>query len=250
MNQEHLRLLNLQVYRRGRPLANPLTLNLDPGTVLGVVGPNGVGKSSLLAAIASAGVQVSGSVQLGDIALTSVSARARATRLAMLSQDVVAPDELVVHEIVAVGAHAGRRNDIEASVTAALERLDIGDLAHARYGTLSGGQRQLTHLARVLAQNTPVIVLDEPTSALDLGHQRSIEQLMRELGNEGRIVIAALHDLSLALNACTRVLLLDQQGEHHAGKPTEVFRADLLRVVYGVETSIHTAPNGRTFLIS
>lgn len=235
-------------FRAGRALSDPLDLRLLPGSVLGVVGPNGVGKSSLPGALAHAGVRSFGRVHLGDQDLTAMPPSARARLISMLAQDLRAPDELEVRELVAVGAHASRREDPGAAVAQALGEAGVADLAERRFGTLSGGQKQLVQLARVLAQNTSVVIFDEPTSALDLFHQRSVEQTMRRLGNDGKIVITALHDLSLALNACTQILLLKGDGDSHAGAPSEVLRPDLVHAAYGVHTTIHTTPRGRRFL--
>lgn len=229
-------------------LSDPLTLTLEPGTVLGIVGPNGVGKSSLLGAIAHSGVASYGTAAFGGEELSRVHARRRAELVSLMAQDHGAPGELRVRELVGVGAWASARTDPTVAVDAALSRAGVAHLADRRYGALSGGQRQLVQLARVLAQNTPIVVLDEPTSALDLSHQRAVEQIMRGLGNQGRIVIAAIHDLSLALNACTRVLLLDPGGASHTGTPHEVLGPDRVFAAYGVRTTIHTTPQGRRIL--
>ena len=234
--------------RGSTALSDPLTLSLPPGTVLGIVGPNGVGKSSFLSALAHSGVASYGRASLGPESLTGMSARRRATQLALMAQDHDAPHELLVHELVGVGAWASGRENAAGAVAAALARTGTAHLATRRYGTLSGGQRQLVQLARVLAQHTPVVMLDEPTSALDLAHQRAVEQIMRRLGNQGRIVIAAIHDLSLALNACTRVLLLNPGGSSHSGAPDEALAPERIFAAYGVRTTIHTTPGGRRVL--
>ena len=243
-----LELTEFGAMRGGLALSDPLSLRLEPGTVLGIVGPNGVGKSSLLGAIAHTGISSFGTAEFGGERLGQIGARRRAEFLSLMSQDHGAPDELRVRELVGVGAWASRRPDPDAAVAAALARTGITELSERRYGRLSGGQRQLVQLARVLAQNTPIVVLDEPTSALDLYHQRAVEQIMRGLGNQGRIVIAAIHDLSLALNACTRVLLLDPGGGTHAGPPQEVLHPERIYAAYGVRTTIHTTPQGRRLL--
>ena len=234
--------------RAGRALGDPLQLRLLPGTVLGVVGPNGVGKSSLLAALAHAGVASFGQARRGNDDLGRMRAQDRAAVVSMLAQDTRAPEELRVREVVAIGARASRRSDPEAAIHAALTGAEVTDLAERRFGSLSGGQQQLVQIARVLAQDTPIVILDEPTSALDLYHQRVVEHTMRRLGERGKIVVAALHDLSLALNACTQVLLLGRDGVSHAGAPAEVLRSDLVHAAYGVHTSIHTTEQGRQFL--
>jgi len=245
---EPLDLASFGARRNGRALSRPLTLSVPAGTVLGVVGPNGVGKSSLLGAIAHSGVQSYGRMAYGGADLSRLGPRRRARIVSLLSQDLRAPDELRVRELVQVGAHSSGRPHPAAAVEESLDELGIGDLAERSFGSLSGGQRQLAQIARVLAQRTPVVVVDEPTSALDLFHQRVIEQTLRRLGNEGRIVIAALHDLSLALNVCTKILLLDPEGGSHSGDPVEVLRPELVHAAYGVRTAIHTTPQGRSFL--
>ncbi|WP_217136371.1 ABC transporter ATP-binding protein [Leucobacter chinensis] len=243
-----LTLQSFGAMRGGKALAAALSIRLEPGTVLGVVGPNGVGKSSLLQAIAGAGVAHYGEALYDDASLQRMRAKERARVISLLAQDTGAPDELLVHELVSVGSLAGGRSDLTGASYRALEESGIGHLAQRRFGTLSGGQQQLVQLARVLAQDTPVVVLDEPTAALDLLHQRAVEQTMRRLGNDGKIVIAAVHDLSLALNSCTRVLLLDRTGGTHIGEPRDVLAADLVHQAYGVHTEILTAPGGRHIL--
>lgn len=234
--------------RSGRALGGPLELRFLPGTVLGVVGPNGVGKSSLLSALAHSGVERVGTAKRGERDLSRMSASDRASFVSLLAQDVNAPEELRAQELVAIGARAAKREDPTQAAKEALAEMGIADLAKRRFGTLSGGQKQLVQLARVLAQNTPIVILDEPTSALDLYHQRIVEKTMRKLGDDGKIVIAALHDLSLALNACTQILLLSNDGESYAGSPEDVLRPELVHAAYGVQTSIHTTPQGRRFL--
>lgn len=234
--------------RGGRALSDPVDLGLLPGTVLGVVGPNGVGKSSFLAALAHTGVHSVGTMHIGSTNLSAVRARDRARLISFLPQDLAAPGELLVTELVQIGAFAGGRRDPAAASVDALANVGIEHLATKRYGTLSGGQKQLTQIARVLAQDTPIVILDEPTAALDLFYQGEIERLMRGLGEAGKIVIAALHDLSLALNSCTQILLFSADGSTHAGTPTEVLNDAHVHAAFGVHATIHTTDRGRRYL--
>lgn len=235
--------------RSGRALSEPLSLEIPAGSVVGLLGPNGAGKSSLLAAIAHSGVASLGRCAHGSVDLGALRPRDRAQRLALLPQDLAAPAEFLVRELVAVGARAAAHPDPVAAVDVALERAGISDLADRRFGTLSGGQRQLSHLARVLAQDTPIVLLDEPTSALDLAHQRAVEHTIRRLAAEGRTVVTALHDLSFALNVCSLVLLLDRQGTALSGPPQRVLHPDHLHRVYGVRTETHRTPSGRAVIV-
>jgi iron complex transport system ATP-binding protein len=245
-----LELDRVQAVRRGRPLSEPISLRCPPGTVLGVVGPNGAGKSSLLGAVAHTGVAATGAVRYAGVELRRLDARHRARTVALLAQDNRAPDELLARDVVRVGARAGRPDagGVEEACDAALAATGVPELSGRRFGTLSGGERQLVQLARVLAQDTPVVVLDEPTSALDLAHQRAVEDAVRGLAGRGRIVLVALHDLSLALNACTRVLLLGSDGGWREGEPRDVLHPKNVHAVYGVRTTVHTTPGGRAFL--
>ncbi len=240
-----LELDRLQVLRRGTPLAAPLTLRCAPGTVLGLIGPNGAGKSSLLSAIAHTGIATTGAVRYDGRRIDRLSSRRRARLLSLLAQDSRAPGELRVQELVAVGAAAsGRRSDPRVP----LELLGISSLAARPIGSLSGGQRQLAQFARVLAQDTPVVLLDEPTSALDLAHQGAVEHAVRTLAERGRTVVVSVHDLGLALHLCTEVLLLDGRGGTHHGTPEQVIRPDLIHDVYGVRVAMHSVPDGRRVL--
>ncbi len=234
--------------RAGRRLSDPIDLGLFPGTILGVVGPNGVGKSSFLAALAHTDVPSVGTMHIGRTNLSTLRARDRARVISFLPQDLAAPRELLVSELVQVGAFAGGRTDPAAATQAALAEAGIEHLADKLYGTLSGGQKQLAQIARVLAQDTPIVILDEPTAALDLFYQGEVERLMRVLSEAGKIVIVALHDLSLALNSCTQVLLLSADGSAHAGRPTEVLNDAHVLAAYGVHSSIYTTDGGRRYL--
>ena len=243
------RLARFAAIRGGLTLSDPISLELRPGSVLGLVGPNGAGKSSLLAALAHTGVEHVGSFDINGVPLDRMRPRARAEALALLPQDLAAPAELTVWELVGVGARAGGATNVAETVGSALQRSGIPELHARRFGSLSGGQRQLAHLARVLAQGTPVVLLDEPTSALDLAHQRAVEQTITALAASGRIVVAALHDLGFALHVSTAVLLLNGDGTTVAGPPEQVLTAERVHAAYGVPTEVHTTPGGRRVIV-
>ncbi|MGC0272926.1 ABC transporter ATP-binding protein [Pseudactinotalea sp. Z1739] len=232
------------VAHRDRPLFDPIDATVTPGTLLGLVGPNGAGKSSLLSAVVGHGVSTSGGVRYGEADLHSLRPRRLAEVLSYMTQDSYAPNELWVRDVVGVGARAtGRSGGTEERIMAALDRVGVAELAPRRYARLSGGERQLVQVARILAQDAPVMLLDEPTAALDLGHQLTVMHALHERAGAGHIVIVTMHDLTQALRWADRVAII-AEGRATFGAPAEVVTPGLIRDVYGVTAEVFDSPSG------
>lgn len=229
---------------RGHPLLEPVAAVLEPGTLLGIVGPNGAGKSSLLAAIAGTGVARQGVARYGTADIARLPARRRSATISLMTQDSTAPTELRAIDVVGIGVHAGRhRGNPERRARQALAALDIEHLAGRVGSTLSGGQRQLVQVARVLAQEAPIMLLDEPTSALDLGHQLTVMHALHERAASGGIVVVTMHDLTQALRWSTQVALV-AGGVVELGVPAQILTPDVVRRAYGVEAEVFESPSG------
>jgi iron complex transport system ATP-binding protein len=217
-------------------LLDGVSLALTPGEVVALVGPNGAGKSTLLRVLAGDLSPNGGEVTLDGKALASFRARELALRRAVLPQQTVMQFAFAAREVVAMGRHphSGRRDapDDEAIVTAAMVRTETDKLAERAFPSLSGGEQGRVSLARVLAQEAPILLLDEPTAALDLRHQQATLAIARELAAEGAAVLAVLHDLNLAAAYADRVALLAAGRLEAVGPPWEVLNAAILSAVF------------------
>lgn len=239
----------LSLTRGGKQVLRDITLQLQPGQILGVLGPNGAGKSSLLGALCGELTPGDGRVQLDGRALNDWAGQARARCLAVLPQASSLGFAFSVEEVVGLGRlpHAsGRQRDREI-VAAALAAADAQHLVERSYLALSGGERQRVHLARVLAQLWPgeagtTLLLDEPTSALDPLHQHTTLQAVRDFADRGAAVLVILHDLNLAARYCDQILLLEQGRCHALDTPQQVLTPMALRAVFGIDVLVQPHP--------
>jgi len=219
----------------GATLVDGVTLAVAAGEVLGVVGPNGAGKTSLLRLLAGEVAPSAGRVTLGGRPLTSLRPLELARRRALLPQHTLLQFAFRALDVVLMGRYPHRDSSAEedrATADLAMEGTDTTHLATRLYPTLSGGEQTRVSFARVLAQETPVVMLDEPTVSLDLRHQELVMGLLRSLAGEGAAIIVVLHDLNLAARYADRVALMSR-GRLAALAPTrEVLRAELLSDVY------------------
>jgi iron complex transport system ATP-binding protein len=236
--------------RYGGHLAlDDVTLTLPPGSMTVLLGPNGSGKTTLIRVLAGVLPPTKGMVHLGETPLRSLSRSAVARNCAYLPQQTGTNFELQVEDAVAMGRypHIGtwgtmKRADYDV-VTRALERVGLTSLRHRTVPTLSGGERQRTFIARALAQEGPILLLDEPILSLDIGRQLELMALLTELHDEGRTVLAALHDLRPALEFFPDAILLNA-GKLTAAGPTEkVIFGDALGAAFGVQ--VHRAEQVR-----
>jgi iron complex transport system ATP-binding protein len=202
-----------------------VTLSLSPGEVVGIIGPSGAGKSTLLAALAGDLPPTSGEILLDGQALGTFSPDALARRRAVLPQSSPLSFGFRVHELVALG-RAPWGDEGTPSVRRALADVGLAGLAARSYLTLSGGEKQRAHLARVLAQldgaERPTLLADEPTAHLDVGHTRTVLALLRAVAHRGVAVLVVLHDLQAALAFTDRLLLLAEGRPVAFGPPAEV----------------------------
>lgn len=240
---------NLSATLGGKRVVDGISLTVGKGSFTGLIGPNGAGKSTLLRACLGL-VPASGKVLLDGIDLTTLRPAERAHHLAYLPQERETAWAMSVEAVVALGRlphHARFAAPSErdrAATEAALVRMDLTGFRHRIVTSLSGGERARVLIARALAQETPVLLADEPLAGLDPQHQIALMRLFRELAAEGRIVIASMHDLTLAARWCDRLLLLQDGRAHAQGRPEDVLTARTLEDVYTVEAFIGTAAGG------
>ncbi|MBO9343739.1 MAG: ABC transporter ATP-binding protein, partial [Roseiflexus sp.] len=217
--------------RRGprRIVASNLNLTLHAGEVVCLLGPNGVGKSTLLRTLVGMQPPLDGRVWLDGVDLSTLSAREIARRVSVVLTERVEVGQLTVYALVALGRHphtdwTGRLTPHdEAIVRQALEAVNAVNLAGRLVHELSDGERQRVMVARALAQEPLVVVLDEPTAFLDLPRRVEIMRLLRRLAHETqRAMILSTHDLDLALRSADLLWLMAPGGGVHAGAPEDL----------------------------
>ncbi len=225
-------------------------LEILEGELTVIVGPNGCGKSTLLLALARVLRPTSGTVELDGRAVSTMPSREVARRLAFLPQSPIGPDGIRVRDLVARGRHPhqGLLRPLTAQdhrvVDEALLATDTLDLSTRRLSELSGGQRQRVWIAMALAQETSLLLLDEPTTFLDVAHQLDVLDTCARLHDDGRTVVAVLHDLNLAVRYATRLVLMKDGAVVAHGRTEDVLSAELVEHVFGIRAHLVTDPEG------
>lgn len=224
-----------------RTVVDAVDLVVRPRTVVGVVGPNGSGKTSLLRLLSGELRPESGTVVVEGGSPTALGPRELARRLAVVAQDeTLAETPLTAAELVLLGRtpHLGPfqrpgREDLTI-VTDSLRRVGALDLAAREVATLSGGERQRVLIARALAQGARTLLLDEPTNHLDIRYQHDALGLVRGLADGGAGCVVVLHDLNLAARYCDHLVVLDAGRVAASGVPARVLVPETLEPVYHV----------------
>ena len=221
-----------------------VSVSIEAGEWVSVVGPNGAGKTTLLSVMAGLRT-ASGNILIGDSDIKELSPRERARLLAYVPQHPEIPPGMKVDSYVLLGrtphlSFLGMEGpDDLRLVEEVLEQFDLATLGQRTLESLSGGELQRCHLARAIAQATPIIFLDEPTTALDLGHQQQALDRIRRLREEHQVtVVMTMHDLTLASQYCDRMILMSEGHIAADGTPSEVLDPDRLSNLYGAHVKV------------
>ena len=232
-----------------------LSFHVDTGEILGIVGPNGSGKTSLLKVLSGLLPAGEGDVRLSGLSLRKRSQTEIARVVAVVPQEYAQVFPFTVAETVLMGRFPHRTtrwwslgigdetaNDLACAHQSMVDT-DVLSLADRLVSDLSGGERQRVMIARALAQEPKILLLDEPTAFLDINHQIEICSLIARLRAERRLtVVLVSHDLNVASQYCDRVLMLKDGGLCRIGSPEETIRPDVLRMLYGCDVVVDAHP--------
>ena len=232
----------------GKVILDDVSFTVGTGEIVGVIGPNGAGKSTLLKTLRGILPILSGTAMLMGDDINALAAKDFARRAAYLQQHVEMTFDYTARAVVLAGRYpylswwSQEKADDLAIAEACMAYTGVSELADKPLHAMSGGQRQRVLLAKVLAQQTPVLFLDEPATGLDIIYQEEIFRFCRELCAAGKTVLLVAHELSLAARFCSRLLLIGHGTLLADGAPRDVLTDELLSQAYGAPVRVVENP--------
>ena len=238
-----IRIDNVEFSYTSAPVLNDISLDIDGPAFVSILGPNGVGKSTLIHCINKILQPTSGSVFIDGKNVRETSIKELAKQIGYVPYSANDTFPLTVVDTVMMGRHPHSKwksldNDLDV-VYDTLKMLGISHLAMRQFNELSAGQHQKVMLARGLVQEPKILLLDEPTSNLDIRHQLDVTKMLKRLSVEkGILIIMISHDINIAAKYADSVILMFQGKIFDVGTPREVITEDNLGTVYGVESRV------------
>lgn len=223
-----------------------LSFHIPDHTLLNVLGPNGVGKSTLFRCILCLTSNYTGTVRVNGKDLRNLSIRQRAREIAYIPQTHTTTYDYIVADVVLMSARAKGtlfstpKPAQIARAWDALERVGIAHLGHRPYTQISGGERQLVLIARAIAQNARTIIMDEPTSSLDFGNTIRVLSAVRELAREGMSIIQSTHQPDHAFLYADKTLVINKGALYAFGDPPDVITKEVISTIYNVEVEVNS----------
>ena len=248
-----IELRNIHFSYDKKPFIEDLNISFNRGEMVSVLGPNGSGKSTVVKILTGEMKPNHGQVSLEEANIHSIPIRQLAQKMAVMTQNAAINFPYTCLEVVQMGLYphkdlgVGIDSEEVEEIFTLMKKTETEDLAEKLITEVSGGEAQRVLLTRILAQDTPMIVLDEAFSAMDVAHRVDMLGVMRhQVENEKKAVIAVMHDLNMAYLHSDRVIMM-KNGRVYANGPTdEVMTADNLYNVFGIRVSKVT---GKGFLI-
>ena len=223
-----------------QPVLSGVSAAFEKGRLTSIIGVNGCGKSTLLKVMLGILPLTDGAVEIDGAELSALKRNEIAQRVAYLSQGKNTPDmtvmQMVLHGRFPYLGYPRRYTSRDREIAfAAMERMGISDLAEKPLYSLSGGMRQNAYIAMALAQDTEYILLDEPTTYLDIAHQLELMQILRELANSGKGIVAVMHDLPLAFDFSDTLAVINKGTLSIQSTPSEISESHVVEDIFGVK---------------
>lgn len=234
-----------------RLVLKDISFSIQPSQLLSIIGPNGVGKSTLFRCILGLMKNYQGEILINNQDIRDLDVRERAQLIAYIPQSHHPYFNYSVFDMVLMGT------SVKVSVVSSpgqkqldlvdytLERLEISHLKNRGYTQISGGEQQLVLLARALVQEAKILILDEPTANLDFGNQFRVMAQIKSLAEEGYTIIQATHNPDQAFLYSDQVLAMKNGKVVTMGTPAEIFTADLIQTLYGVDVELQSLFDGK-----